>query len=58
MWILSILAVLFFAEACSSIAYVQLNDRLPAKASALEGKKVFLAVEDEREKRKTLRAEG
>ena len=48
MWILSILAVLFFAEACSSIAYVQLNDRLPAKASALEGKKVFLAVEDER----------
>jgi|GEM_PF-319367 CheY-like chemotaxis protein len=48
MWILGILAVLFFIQACSSIAYVQLNDRLPARASALEGKKVFLAVEDER----------
>jgi len=48
MWILGILAVLFFTQACSSIAYVQLNDRLPAKATALEGKKVFLVVEDER----------
>jgi len=48
MWILGILAVLFFIQACSSIAYVQMNDRLPARASALEGKKVFLAVEDER----------
>ena len=48
MWILSMLAALFFTEACSSIAYVQLNDRLPAKASALVGKKVFLSVEDER----------
>ena len=48
MWILSMLAALFFTQACSSIAYVQLNDRLPAKASALAGKKVFLSVEDER----------
>ena len=48
MWILGVLAVLFFTQACSSIAYVQLNDRLPAKATALEGKKVFLVVEDER----------
>jgi hypothetical protein len=47
-WIPSALVVLFFIQACSSIAYVQLNDRLPAKASALEGKKVFLVVEDER----------
>jgi hypothetical protein len=44
----SALIVLFFIQACSSIAYVQLNDRLPAKASALEGKRVFLVVEDER----------
>ncbi len=48
MWILGVLAVLYFTQACSSIAYVQLNDRLPAKATALEGKKVFLVVEDER----------
>jgi hypothetical protein len=48
MWILGIIAALFFTQACSSIAYVQLNDRLPAKANALEGRKVFLAVEDER----------
>ncbi len=48
MWIPGILAALFFTQACSSIAYVQLNDRLPAKADVLEGKKVFLAVEDER----------
>ena len=48
MWIPSILATLFFTQACGSIAYVQLNDRLPSKTSALEGKKVFLAVEDER----------
>ena len=47
--ILGILAALLFAQACSSsIAYVQLNDRLPAKATALAGKKAFLAVEDER----------
>ena len=43
-----IFAALLFTQACSSIAYVQLNDRLPAKANALEGRKVFLAVEDER----------
>jgi hypothetical protein len=48
MWVLGILAALFFTQACSSIAYVQVNDRLPAKASALGGKKVFLSVEDER----------
>ena len=48
MWVLGILVALFFTQACSSIAYVQLNDRLPAKASALAGKKVFLSVEDER----------
>jgi len=48
MWVLGILAALFFTQACSSIAYVQVNDRLPAKASALSGKKVFLSVEDER----------
>jgi hypothetical protein len=49
-WMLipGILFVLFFTQACSSIAYIQLNDRLPAKANALEGRKVFLAVEDER----------
>jgi len=45
---LGILVALFFIQACSSIAYVQLNDRLPAKASALAGQKVFLSVEDER----------
>ena len=39
MWIPSILATLFFTQACGSIAYVQLNDRLPSKTSALEGKK-------------------
>ncbi len=43
-----IFAALLFTQACSSIAYVHLNDRLPAKANALEGRKVFLAVEDER----------
>jgi hypothetical protein len=43
-----IFAALLFTQACSSIAYIQLNDRLPAKANALEGRKVFLAVEDER----------
>ena len=43
-----IFAALLFTQACSSIAYVQLNDRLPAKANTLEGRKVFLAVEDER----------
>ena len=43
-----IFAALLFTQACSSIAYVQLNDRLPAKANALEGRKVFLALEDER----------
>jgi len=49
-WMLipGILVALFFTQSCSSIAYVQLNDRLPAKANALEGRKVFLAVEDER----------
>jgi hypothetical protein len=41
-------AALFFIQACSSIAYVQLNDRLPAKAGAPAGKKVFLSVQDER----------
>ena len=35
-------------EACSTIAYVQLNDRLPAKTTALAGKKAFLSVVDER----------
>jgi hypothetical protein len=43
-----IFAALLFTQACSSIAYIQLDDRLPAKANALEGRKVFLAVEDER----------
>jgi len=49
-WMLipGILVALFFTQACSSIAYIQLNDRLPAKANALEGRKVFLAVEDDR----------
>ena len=49
-WMLipGILVALFYTQACSSIAYIQLNDRLPAKANALEGRKVFLAVEDER----------
>jgi len=45
---LCIPGALLFTQACSSIAYVQLNDRLPAKAVALEGKKAFLSVEDER----------
>ena len=45
---LCVLGALLFTQACSSIAYVQLNDRLPAKVSALQGKKVFLTVEDER----------
>ena len=47
-WVLGILVTLFFTQACSSIAYVQLNDRLSAKPVALEGKKAFLSVEDER----------
>ena len=47
-WILGILAALLFMQACSSIAYVQLNDRLPANVVALQGKKAFLSVEDER----------
>jgi hypothetical protein len=47
-WLLVMLVALFFIQACSSIAYVQLNDRLPLKALALEGKKAFLSVEDER----------
>jgi hypothetical protein len=45
---LRIFAVLLFTQACSSIAYVQLNDRLPAKTTALAGKKAFLSVIDER----------
>jgi hypothetical protein len=45
---LGVLAAFLFTQACSSIAYVQLNDRLPAKAVAMEGKKAFLSVEDER----------
>ena len=45
---LCILGALLFTQACSSIAYVQLNDRVPAKAAALAGKKAFLSVEDER----------
>src|SRR5512136_632289 len=48
MRILGILVALLFTQACSSIAYVQLNDRLPAKGSTLVGKKVFLSVDDER----------
>ena len=48
MQILGILGALLFTQACSSIAYVQLNDRLSAKPVALEGKKAFLSVEDER----------
>jgi len=47
-WILGILVALLFTQSCSSIAYVQLNDRFPAKAAALAGKKAFLSVEDER----------
>jgi len=45
---LSLLGAFLFTQACSSIAYVQLNDRLPAQAGSLEGKKVILSVEDER----------
>ena len=45
---LCLLGALLFTQACSSIAYVQLNDRVPAKDSALAGKKAFLSVEDER----------
>jgi hypothetical protein len=48
MRILGILAALLFTQACSSIAYVQLNDRLPTKGTTLVGKKAFLSVEDER----------
>ena len=57
MGMLGLLGMLFLTQACSSIAYVQLNDRLPAKADALEGKKVFLTVEDER-KTKDFAARG
>ena len=45
---MGILAALLFAQACSSIAYVQVNDRVPVKAPALAGKKAYLSVEDER----------
>jgi hypothetical protein len=48
MSVLGIFAALLFTQACSSIAYVQLNDRLPAKAVTAGGKKAFLSVEDER----------
>jgi hypothetical protein len=48
MWFPGILVWFLLVQACSSIAYVQINDRLPAKANALEGKQIFLAVEDER----------
>jgi hypothetical protein len=51
MWILGSLAAFLFMQACSSIAYVQIDDRLPAKAHTLEGKKVFLSVEDARNKK-------
>jgi len=37
---LCILGALLFTQACSSIAYVQLNDRVPAKAAALAGKRL------------------
>ncbi len=50
-------AAFLFTQACSSIAYVQLNDRVPAKALAPEGKKAFLSVEDER-KTKEFAARG
>ncbi len=50
-WILGVLAAFLFTQACSSIAYVQLNDRLPAKPVSLEGKKAFLSVQDERKTR-------
>ena len=56
-WILGFFAAFLFTQACSSIAYVQLNDRVPAKALALEGKKAFLSVEDER-KTKEFAARG
>lgn len=45
---MGLLAALLFTQACSSIAYVQLNDRLLAKTTALAGKRAFLSVEDER----------
>jgi hypothetical protein len=48
MWFPGILVLLLLVQACSSIAYVQVNDRLPAKANPLEGKQIFLAVDDER----------
>jgi len=54
---LGFFAAFLFTQACSSIAYVQLNDRVPAKALALEGKKAFLSVEDER-KTKEFAAKG
>jgi len=54
---LGFFAAFLFTQACSSIAYVQLNDRVPAKALALEGKKAFLSVEDER-KTKEFAARG
>jgi len=54
---LGFFAAFLFTQACSSIAYVQLNDRVPAKALAPEGKKAFLSVEDER-KTKEFAARG
>jgi hypothetical protein len=45
---LLLLSALLSTQACSSIAYVHLNDRLPAKAVAAESKKAFLSVGDER----------
>jgi hypothetical protein len=48
MIVLVVFAALLFTQACSSIAYVQLNDRIPATTSGAGGKKVFLSVEDER----------
>jgi hypothetical protein len=44
-----ILAALLLMQACSSIAYVQLNDRFPEKAAGLAGKRAFLSVADERQ---------
>ena len=41
---LCLLGALLFTQACSSIAYVQLNDRFPAKAASLAGKKAFLFI--------------
>jgi hypothetical protein len=44
-----ILGALLLTQGCSSIAYVQLNDRFPEKAAGLAGKRAFLSVEDERQ---------